>query len=212
MAAPGTFYLGIEIKSGYGFWQFLSLPMISTAIVCVVAYVQAQLAYMLEDKDMFNAPSNKIGQIVSDFTVYSIPFTMVFTCITSYIFELLGRRWTIFLSFFLTSLAMIGLPYTSPDMGWLMVVRIVIGVTMTAPMAHPLVPDYVKRNSRGKAIALMGVGVVIGELFAMGVLFNLTKSMNYYDAFLVAGLIITFFAFFFLCAIRDPNLKNIRGK
>ena len=50
---------------------------------------------------------------------------------------------------------------------------------MAAPIAHPLIPDYVVKKHRGKAVALSGCGVVIGEVFSKGVLFNFTKSMTF---------------------------------
>lgn len=51
---------------------------------------------------------------------------------------------------------------------------------MAAPTSHPLINDYVRKSSRGKAVALNGCGVVIGELFTMGILLNFTKEMTYY--------------------------------
>ena len=60
-----------------------------------------------------------------------------------------------------------------------MALRCAIGITMSAPIAHPLIPDYVVRNCRGKAVALSGCGVVIGEVFSMGILFNFTKTMTF---------------------------------
>lgn len=59
--APAKSYFGVEVKRGYGFWQFFALPVLSTSIVVVVAYVNAQLAYMLEDHNMFDAPADRIG-------------------------------------------------------------------------------------------------------------------------------------------------------
>ena len=41
---------------------------------------------MLEDKTMFNVPSDEVGQIASDLTIYSIPFSMVATFFVSYIY------------------------------------------------------------------------------------------------------------------------------
>jgi len=81
---------------------------------------------------------------------------------------------------------------------------------MAAPLSHPLVPDYVKRSSRGRAIALSGIGFVMGEVFSMGVLFNLTKSMSYKKAFLIAAGVTMCFAIFLLVAVKDPDLRNIR--
>ena len=81
---------------------------------------------------------------------------------------------------------------------------------MSAPLANPLVPDYVKRSSRGRAIALNGIGFVIGEVFSMGVLFNLTKSMDYRQAFLIAAGIIFAFAVFLLISVKDPDMNTLR--
>lgn len=204
-------FFGVQIKREFGLWQFLVIPVISTATVTVGAYLNAQLAYMLEDKRMFHMPLDQIGQLTSDLTVYSLPFSMATTFFISYIFEIIGRKLTIFFSFLLTALMFLLLPYTAPDYRLLVAARCAIGVTMAAPIAHPLIPDYVKRSSRGAAIAVAGVGVVFGEVFSMGILFNLTKSLNYFDAFMVASLVVTAFAVFFLYAVRDPDLEVIRN-
>ena len=135
---------------------------------------------------------------------------MVMTFFTSYGFELVGRKWTIFLSFFFTSLVFIYIPYTAPCYTKLVICRCAIGITMAAPISHPLIPDYIVKKSRGKAIALMGVGVVFGEVFSMGVLFNLTKSMSFENAFLLSGLFILALSFVYLLIIKDPDMKNLR--
>ena len=83
---------------------------------------------------------------------------------------------------------------------------------MSAPLAHPLIPDYVKRSSRGKAIALSGLGFVLGEVMSMGVLFNLTKAMSYQSAFTVAALVLGVFAFFFLFTIKEPDMETLRSR
>ena len=202
--------MGITIKKGFGWLQFLALPVLSAATIMVGVYLNAQLAYMLEDKIMFNVPSDEVGQVASDLTIFSLPFTMVSTFFISYIYELVGRKITIFVSFITTAMLFMYLPYTAPNLNHLIAVRCAIGVTMSAPLANPLVPDYVKRSSRGRAIALNGIGFVIGEVFSMGVLFNLTKSMNYKDAFLIAAGLILFFALFLLIAVKDPDMNTIR--
>lgn len=52
----------------------------------------------------------------------------------------------------------------------------------------------------------------MGEVAAMGVLFNYTRSMSYEDAFAVASLINLVFGFFFLFAVKDPDMKSLRKK
>ena len=200
------------MKNEFNAMQFLSIPVLSMATVTVGVYLNAQLAFMMEDKNMFNVPPDEIGQLTSNLTVYSLPFSMLMTFITSYIYELLGRRLTIFVSFLSTALVYIAIPYTAPDVNKLLVLRILIGITMAAPIAHPLIPDYIKRSSRGKAVALSGVGLVLGEVFSIGVLFNMTKTMDYFGAFKVAAAVIALFSFYFLFAIKDPDLNKLRSK
>lgn len=80
---------------------------------------------------------------------------------------------------------------------------------MSAPMSHPLIADYVVKSSRGKAIALNGVGFVLGEILSMGVLFNLTKSLSFYNAFAVASILIFGFSIWFLISVKDIDMKKI---
>jgi len=159
---------------------------------------------------MFHLPSEELGQLTSELTEWSIPFSMATTFFASYMFEILGRKMTIGLSFLATSLVFFVIPYSAPNYNLLLACRCAIGVTMAAPVSHPLIADYVKRSSRGKAVALNGIGNVVGEVFAMGVLLNMTKSMSYYDAFAVAATFVFVMSIFFLMSIKEPNMDHIR--
>ena len=133
----------------------------------------------------------------SNLTIYSIPFSLITTFFISYAFELLGRKLTISLSYATTAICYIILPHTKPHFWLLAVVRCAIGVAMAGPISHPLINDYVSKNSRGKAIALNGLGQVFGEVTAMGGLLKLSKRMSYEQAFAMTGTIILGFAVFF---------------
>ena len=148
--------------------------------------------------------------VTSDLTIYSLPFSMVTTFFVSYAYELIGRKWTIFVSFFLTAIVFFLIPYTAPNYTLLIVARCAIGVTMSAPLSNPLIPDYIKRSSRGKAVALNGIGFVFGEVMSMGVLFNLTKTMSYFSAFAITAGLILSFSIYFLLAVRDPQMITLR--
>ena len=131
------------------------------------------LTFMLPVKELYNIPKSEIGMVSSNIVVYSQPFTIISLCFVSYAFELLGRKKTIFYSYVLTAIFYFFMPMTSPSYGWLLVVRIGMGISMAAPLAHPLVADYVHRNSRGKAVVLCGIGIVLGEILSIS-LFKLT--------------------------------------
>lgn len=159
---------------------------------------------MLEDKSMFAMKPEEIGEVTSDLTIYSLPFSMVTTFFVSYAYELIGRKWTIFISFLTTAIVFFLIPYTAPNYSMLIAVRCAIGVTMSAPLSNPLIPDYIKRSSRGKAVALNGIGFVFGEVMSMGVLFNLTKTLSYFQAFAITATLIFMFSLYFLIAVKDP--------
>jgi len=144
--------------------------------------------------------------------MYSIPFLLVTTFFVSYMFEIWGRKMTLVVSYLCTSGVFFLFPYSAPDYNILMVMRIFVAVFMSAPIQHPLIADYVKRSSRGKTVALAGVGIVLGEVFSMGILFNMTKSMNYYDAFAITASIIFAFSMFFLYSVKEPDFETIRDQ
>lgn len=83
---------------------------------------------------------------------------------------------------------------------------------MAAPTSHPLINDYVRKSSRGKAVALNGCGVVIGELFTMGILLNFTKDLSYYYSFLISFILIMLFAVFLFFNVIDPDMNSIRKR
>lgn len=202
-------YFGIEIKKQFGLMQFASIFFVAGSMMMIGVYMNAQLAYMLPDKDYFNIPRSDIGMQTSNLTIYSLPFSLITTFFISYAFELLGRKLTISLSYATTALCYLILPRTKPHFWLLAAVRCAIGVTMAGPISHPLINDYVRKNSRGKAIALNGLGQVFGEVMAMGVLLNLSKEMKYEEAFAMTASIIFVFAVFFFIFIKNPNLNSI---
>jgi len=148
----------------------------------------------------------------SNLTIFSLPFGLITTFFISYAFELLGRKFTISLSYILTGICFIMIPYTKPYFWFLALMRCAIGVTMAGPISHPLINDYVRKNSRGKAIALNGLGSVFGEVFAMGILLKLSKTLTYESAFTLTGSIIIAWGIYFSIFIKNPNLINIHKK
>lgn len=70
--------------------------------------------------------------------------------------------------------------------------------------------DYIKEDSRGKGLALQNIGNLIGEAFAMTVLFGYSKQVDVSQdkAFCMAAICIACLSFFFLCLVKDPKIKK----
>jgi len=54
-----------------------------------------------------------------------------------------------------------------------------IAFASIAALCLPLVTDYVRKSSRGKATAFQSVGIVLGDLITFGVLLTVTKNLSY---------------------------------
>jgi len=74
------------------------------------------------------------------------------------------------------------------------------------------VADYVVKKTRGKAVALTGIGLVGGEVTAMGVLFQFTKDLSFERAFAITSVVVFGWSIFTFLAIRDPDLKSLRTR
>ena len=123
------------------------MPMLSCGTMIVGVYMNTQLTYMLKDKKMFGIPESEIGETASALTIWSLPFSLITTFGVGYAFEILGRKWTIFLSFASTALIYVWIPFTAPSYALLVIARCAIGITMAAPISHPLIADYVHKKS-----------------------------------------------------------------
>ena len=113
--------------------------------------------------------------MASQLNLWGFPFSMVGTIISGYVYDIVGRRLTLFLSFFIGAILIFFIPYTAPNVfPGLFLIKIFFQICMTAPACCPLVADYIHKDSIGKAASLIGVGYVIGEVLSMGVLFRVT--------------------------------------
>jgi MFS family permease len=137
-----------------------------------------------------------------------MPVAIVGTAFIGYIYDIFGRRLTLFLSFFLGSILIALVPWTSPYVvPWLLVLRALIQLCLCAPAASPLTADYIHKDSVGKGVAMQGIGVVIGEVISMGILFRVTANFEPWLAFATVGAVGLVISFFFLFMVKEPKLR-----
>ena len=158
---------------------------------------------------MFNVPKDEIGVVASQLLLWGFPFAMIGTLTSGFIFDIMGRRLTLFLAFAIASVLIFFIPYTSPNVfPGLFAIRILFQICMTAPATNPLIADYIHKDSIGKASALIGVGFVIGEILSMGILFRITEDMTPKNAFLTVALVGFTLSIFLLLMIKEPLLRK----
>ncbi len=71
------------------------------------------------------------------------------------------------------------IPYCSNIYPQVLLTRMGIAFASIAALCLPLVTDYVRKSSRGKATAFQSVGIVLGDLITFGVLLTVTKNLSY---------------------------------
>ena len=140
--------------------------------------------------------------------MWSFPFAMVGVFVSGYVYDIIGRKWTLFVSFTMASFFIFLIPHTAPHLFSLFLVRILFQICLTGPVSSPLLADYIHKDALGKASALIGMGFVVGEVLAMGILFNLTASMSHNAAFLLVAVVGVGVASVFLFIVKEPQLRK----
>ena len=199
----------IPVKEGVKWWNILAIPLVPCVIMLLTTYVNAQTIFLLRNEDYFDVSEDKLGGISSTLVMVGFPGAMLGTFAAGYLFDIVGRRFTLFVSFLMGACLLFTIPYTAPDVfPWLIIVRMGITLFLSAPASNPLPADYVHKDHIGKAATLIGIGFVIGEVLSMGILFNITKSFTAYSAFMIVAIIGAVCSTFFLFLVKEPKLRK----
>ena len=197
------------MKHGVSGFNLIAIALVPICVMLTTTYVNAQTIFLLEDEDMFNVPEKKIGVVASQLSLWGYPFAMAGTFTSGYVYDIVGRRLTLFLSFSIGAALIFFIPYTAPHVfPWLFAIRILFQICMTAPACCPLVADYIHKDSIGKAASLIGVGYVVGEVLSMGVLFKVTAEMSHKTAFLTVAIVGITASVVLLFLVKEPRLRE----
>lgn len=118
--------------------------MVPFCAVLLSTYLNAQTIFLLNDPKMFAVPEGNIGKVSGLLICVSLPFSIVGTAFVGYVYDILGRRLTLFISFLFGSIVLALVPWTSPYVvPWLLIVRCIIALAFCAPVSSPLPADYI---------------------------------------------------------------------
>ena len=125
---------------------------------------------------------------------------------SGFIYDIFGRRWTIFCSFFLSGLCILSMPLGAPRQWVYIVGNCLFNFVLSPIRASPLVLDYVTKQSRGTAISFGTMGFSIGVILSLSVVFEFTKDLDprYSWGTMSASLVI--FSFALLAMIDEPRI------
>ena len=103
-------------------------------------------------------------------------------------------------------------PFTLPSIWWLCVARFILGIAVQVQMGNPLINDYVHESTRGKATVWQQSGYILGELFAMAILFNFTKTYDPRISFAIASIVILVIGMYFTSQVVEINQNQINSE
>ena len=156
----------------------------------------------------FNVADDKIGRVTSRLMFVAMCASTLGLIGAGYLYDIFGRKMPIVIYFCSIAIGLYSFPRTAPSIPLLVLVRSILQALNGICLSHPLINDYVKKESRGKAIAMAGFGVMTGEAFGMAVLFEYSKDMEPKRAFFETSLIILAMTVPFLFIVKDPVLKS----
>jgi MFS family permease len=164
--------------------------------------------FLLLDPAYFNIGESQIGGVINDMLFYVIPFQMIVSLLTGFFYDMFGRKLTIIIYMIIASATAFLTPLTSPSLyPWYFINRIFFGCSVMGILCNPLINDYIKSKSRGRAHAIQAFGQLIGTYFGIGVLFNATKGLEVNISYYIAGAFGILFCVVLFIMIKEPTIK-----
>jgi MFS family permease len=189
--------------------NLIAIPIVLTAFTVISTFTNTEMIFLLRNPEYYNIPQAEMGTITNTILFYCVLANMITTLFVGQIYDIVGRKLSLFISTILGAVFLILVPYSPSIYPWVIVTRIGIAISSVSALCLPLVTDYVKKSSRGKATAFQTMGIVIGDLITYGVIFTITKDMDPKYSFLFTSMITVLFAFSFLVIIKEPDMKKI---
>ena len=134
--------------------NFFAIPLCLASVTYIGTFINVALIPVLKDPKYFNIPANELGWISNDIIFYSQLIQFFLILAVGYIFDLIGRRWTICSVILIAAFLGVFIPYSAPSIVLLIFSRLGMVLAMSTMGSHPLVNDYVVKETRGWAIAI----------------------------------------------------------
>ena len=150
---PTRRFFGLTVKKETTCANAFAIFYLHFVNIASSAFVNSQMIFLLKSEDHFAISQHDIGRATSRLVFVLFIFSMIFSPMFGYIFDLFGRRKPILISMLFKIVVVLFLPYTSPNFILLVAGKVLFGLMSLIIDCEPLVADYVKNESRGKAIA-----------------------------------------------------------
>ena len=181
------------------------IPFLGTAIG---GFVNTQMTFLLQSPEYFKVDQANIGTANSKLLFSTFVACMLFTPVCGYIFDLFGRRIPLLLALLSAILLTFLMPHSAPNFTNLLVVRTGVGLSINMLTCSPLVVDYIKKQSRGTAVSLQTMGMLLGEAFAMIALVNFIAGYSIQASYSFATIVLGTLLVVPVLFLREPKIHD----
>ena len=95
-----------------------------------------------------------------------------------YIYDIFGRQMTIYYMVIISGFVLILYPIVAPNHSLYIFCSTIFTLVISPISNNPLIQDYVVKESRGKAVSFSMMGLSMGVIMSLSVLFQFTKDMD----------------------------------
>jgi 4-hydroxybenzoate polyprenyltransferase len=95
-----------------------------------------------------------------------------------YIFDIYGRKFTVYFSMLFSGLMIVFVPIAAPSRLGYVTFILLVNVLLSPCATAPIIQDYVLKESYGKAQAFSKMGMCIGVVVSLSLLFDSTKTLD----------------------------------
>lgn len=160
------FLFGLSVKKDTSYLNLLAMPLNPFVVSASCTFVSATMPLLLADGEYFGIDKSELGRTTSWILSVTMLVTLIATPFVAFVFEIFGRRLPLMTVMTLSVILIWLIPRVAPNLMCLCALRCLIGLNNTMVNAAPLAVDYVKQESRGRAVTINAVGVALSQLFA----------------------------------------------
>lgn len=170
------------------------------------------MTFLLKSEQYYNINHDVIGRVNAEILFYANIIPLMLCPMFGYIYDIFGRRVPIYTAIFGSIICMSLMPQVAPNLNLLILIRTIQSTFCVLIISNPLIADYIKKDSRGKAIALVATGMGLGEAFSMTVLFGLSAALPLNQSYQFASAVLITMSLASLFMLREPELKMNKRK
>jgi MFS family permease len=170
---------GLDVKKATTCSNIASIPLVYLTLGTGILFFNPNVVFLLRDPRYFDiTDSTEQNKVNSNILSYSLIVSMCLTPLMGQLWEIIDRKVLVIVCAGSIALVMLVTPMTSPSIAGLTTCRVILNIMVNILHGSPLIPDYVKKESRGKAVVIQVMGYIVAEILAAAVLLNLTSSLD----------------------------------